>query len=120
MQDPVDINLSSDEYFPKSINTKPKNDQGKSYSDRTDRRTEGQKDIENYNIDIYIERERVVLVILNLSFQPSTVYSFQNLYYNSQCLSLCLSVSLSVCPVAVTFALVVFRLSVYTFWKVLI
>ena len=30
-------NLPSNEYFPKSINTKPKNDQGKSYSDRTDR-----------------------------------------------------------------------------------
>ena len=40
----IDINLPSDEYFPKSINTKPKNDQGKSYSDRTDRKTERQKD----------------------------------------------------------------------------
>ena len=31
------MNLHSNEYFPKSINTKPKNDQGKNYSDRTDR-----------------------------------------------------------------------------------
>ena len=30
---------SLNEYFPKSISTKPKNDQGKSYSDRTDRET---------------------------------------------------------------------------------
>ena len=35
-------------------------------------------------------------------------------------LSFFLFVSLFVCPVAVTFALVVFRLSAYTFWKVLI
>ena len=35
-------------------------------------------------------------------------------------LSFFLSLCLFVCPVAVTFALVVFRLSVYTFWKVLI
>ena len=53
----IDINLPSNEYFPKSINTKPKNDQGKSYSDRTDRQrdkeTKRQRDIENYNIDIY-------------------------------------------------------------------
>ena len=33
----IDINHRSNEYFPKSINTKPKNDQGKSYSDRTDK-----------------------------------------------------------------------------------
>ena len=33
----IDINLPSIEYFPKSIKTKPKSDQGKSYSDRTDR-----------------------------------------------------------------------------------
>ena len=49
------INLPSNEYFQKSINTKPKNDQGKSYSDGTDRQgnreTEKQTEIENYNID---------------------------------------------------------------------
>ena len=49
------INLPSNEYFPKSIDTKPKNDQGKSYSDRTNKQTKRQtnkeKDIENYNID---------------------------------------------------------------------
>ena len=33
----IDKNLPSNEYFPKSINTKPKNDQGKSYSDWTNR-----------------------------------------------------------------------------------
>ena len=33
----IDINLPLNEYFPKSISTKPKNDQGKSYSDRTDK-----------------------------------------------------------------------------------
>ena len=33
----IDINLPSNEYFPKSIKTKPKNDQGKSYNDRTKR-----------------------------------------------------------------------------------
>ena len=42
-------------HISKSIVTKPKNDQGKSYSDRTDKETERQKDketdIENYNID---------------------------------------------------------------------
>ena len=38
----IDINLPSNEYFPKSISTKPKNDQGKSYSDRTNRETEKQ------------------------------------------------------------------------------
>ena len=31
----IDINLPSNEHFPKSIVTKPKNGQGKSYSDRT-------------------------------------------------------------------------------------
>ena len=36
----IDRNHRSNEFFPKSINTKPKNDQGKSYSDRTDRKTE--------------------------------------------------------------------------------
>ena len=36
----IDKNLPSNEYFPKSISTKPKNDQGKSYSDRTDRETD--------------------------------------------------------------------------------
>ena len=50
-----DKNLPSNEYFPKSISTKPKNDQGKSYSDRTDRQTDKEtnreRDIENYNID---------------------------------------------------------------------
>ena len=44
-------------YFPKSINTKPKTDQGKSYSDRTNRQRNRKKDketdIENYNIDIF-------------------------------------------------------------------
>ena len=40
----IDINLPSNEYFPKSINTKPKNDQGKSYSDRTDKETNKEKD----------------------------------------------------------------------------
>ena len=35
----IDINFPSDEYFPISINTKPKNNQGKSYSDRTDKET---------------------------------------------------------------------------------
>ena len=40
----IDINLPSNEYFPKSISTKPKNDQGKSYSDRTNRQTERQRD----------------------------------------------------------------------------
>ena len=35
----IDINLPSDEYFSKSINTKPKNDQSKSYSDWTDKET---------------------------------------------------------------------------------
>ena len=35
-------------------------------------------------------------------------------------MSLCLSLCFFVCPVAVTFALVVFSFSVYTFWKVLI
>ena len=39
----IDINLPSDEYFPKSINTKSKNDQGKSYSDRTDKETNKQR-----------------------------------------------------------------------------
>ena len=40
----IDINLPSGEYFPKSINTKPINVQGKSYNDRTDKQTERQKD----------------------------------------------------------------------------
>ena len=40
----IDVNLPSNKYFPKSISTKHKNDQGKSYSDRTDRMTEIQKD----------------------------------------------------------------------------
>ena len=40
----IDINLPSNEYFPKSIVTKPKNDQGKSYSDRTDRQKDRKKD----------------------------------------------------------------------------
>ena len=49
-------NIRLNEYFPKSINTKPKNDQGKSYSDRTNKQRDKekerrQKDIENYNID---------------------------------------------------------------------
>ena len=48
----ININYRSNEYFPKSINTKPKNNQGKSYSDRTDKETDKEKDIENYNIDI--------------------------------------------------------------------
>ena len=47
----IDKNLPSNEYFPKSIVTKPKNDQGKSYSDRIDRETDRETDIENYNID---------------------------------------------------------------------
>ena len=42
----IDKNLPSNVYFPKSINTKPKNDQGKSYSDRTDRETEKQRNRE--------------------------------------------------------------------------
>ena len=50
----IDINLPSNEHFPKSIVTKPKNGQGKSYSDRT-KKTKKQRnrktDIENYNID---------------------------------------------------------------------
>ena len=50
----IDINLPSNEYFPKSIVTKPKNDQGKSYNDRTDRQTNRETDIENYNIDINV------------------------------------------------------------------
>ena len=49
----IDINLSSNEYFPKSMNTKPKNYQGKSYSDWTDKETDKETDIENYNIDNY-------------------------------------------------------------------
>ena len=40
----IDINLPSNEYFPKSINTNPKNNQGKSYSDRTDRQRNRQKE----------------------------------------------------------------------------
>ena len=56
MKKKIDINLPSNECFPKSINTKPKNDQGKSYSDRTNRQRNRKKDketdIENYNIDI--------------------------------------------------------------------
>ena len=58
----IDINLLSNEYFPKGINTKPKNDQDKSYSDRTNRetnkQTEKQTDIEDnniYDIDIVID-----------------------------------------------------------------
>ena len=51
-----------------------------------------------------------------------SVYVYASLF-NCVCITLllpvvlefCLSVSLSVCPVTVTFALVVFRLSVYTF-----
>ena len=35
----------------KSLYTKPKNGQGKSYSDRTNKKTERQTDIENCNID---------------------------------------------------------------------
>ena len=42
----IDINHRSNEYFPKSINTKPKNDQGKSYSDRTEKQTEKQRNRE--------------------------------------------------------------------------
>ena len=49
----IDINLPSNEYFPKSIVTKPKNDQGKSYSDRTDKQNDKQT-IEFYNIDFII------------------------------------------------------------------
>ena len=41
----MDINLPSNECFPKSINTKPENNQGKSYSDRTNRQRNKQKDI---------------------------------------------------------------------------
>ena len=50
----IDVNLPSNEYFPKSVVTKPKNDQGKSYIGWTDRQTDRQRDketdIENYNI----------------------------------------------------------------------
>ena len=42
----IDINLPSNEYFPKSISTKPKNNQGKSYSDRTNRQKDKEKDKE--------------------------------------------------------------------------
>ena len=52
----IDINHRLNEYFLKSIVTKPKNDQGKSYSDRTNKQTKKQRnketDIENYNIDL--------------------------------------------------------------------
>ena len=40
----IDINHHSNEYFPKSINTKPKNDQGKSYSDRTNKQGDKEKE----------------------------------------------------------------------------
>ena len=42
----IDINLPSNEYFPKSIKTKPKNDQGKSYSDRTEKQRNKQRNRE--------------------------------------------------------------------------
>ena len=48
----ININLPSNEYFPKSINTKPKNDQGKSYNNWTNKETDKETDIENYNIDM--------------------------------------------------------------------
>ena len=38
------MNLPSNEYFPKSIVTKLKNDQGKSYNDRTDRQRNKETD----------------------------------------------------------------------------
>ena len=62
----IDINLPSNEYFPKSINTKPKNNQPGQQLQRPDRQrnretnreTEKQRnretDIENYNIDSHI------------------------------------------------------------------
>ena len=40
----IDIILPSNEYFPKSINTKPKNDQGTSYSDRIKKQRDKEKD----------------------------------------------------------------------------
>ena len=40
-----------DEYFPTKKELEAKNDQGKSYNDRTDKQTNKQTDIENYNID---------------------------------------------------------------------
>ena len=51
------INLPSNEYFPKSISTKPKNDQGKSYSDRTDRQRnrETEKQTEKQTLRIIIQ-----------------------------------------------------------------
>ena len=51
----IDKNLSLNEYFPKSIKTKTKDDKGKSYSDRTGRETyrkTNRKTIEIYKIDI--------------------------------------------------------------------
>ena len=45
------MNLPLD-YFPKSINTEPKNDQGKSYSDRTDKQRDKQRDKQTLRIII--------------------------------------------------------------------
>ena len=71
----------------------------------------------NQNPGAFYKRIRIVRFIReNRTFFTGANY----LYYNSQCLSVFLSRCLFVCPVAVTFALAVFRLSVYTFWKVLI
>ena len=43
---------TSNEYFPKSINTKPKNDQGKSYNDQTDKQKDRKKDRKTLRIII--------------------------------------------------------------------
>ena len=48
----IDINLPSIEYFLKSISIKAKNDQGKSYSDRTNRETEKQTEKQTLRIII--------------------------------------------------------------------
>ena len=47
----IDINLPSNEYFPKSISIKAKNDQGKSYSDRTNRQRNRQRDLSCTNLE---------------------------------------------------------------------
>ena len=44
----IDINHRSNEYFPKSTNTKPKNITA---TGQTDKQRNKQRDIENYNID---------------------------------------------------------------------
>ena len=48
------------EYFPKSIKTKAKSYQGLSCLDRTNKQTNRQTNIENYNIDTHSQKKLIL------------------------------------------------------------